>query len=1167
MATYCVFIEDLFNSGMVEFTDKPQGLVTPFCVTKKSGKLRLILDCRDVNQRLKPPPSLALGTGASWSRIHIPAEQQLFIAQSDLKDYFSTLQLPVSLRRLFSLPAVPSILLRQWNVGAEHGGQLPFEGWAHPMLRVIPMGWSWAMWFSQRVHQYQAQLGAGVTIDRVLVDGKAAPDLASGEVLLLPYADNLNIAGTDERRVQEAKDGAVKRLREVGLLVHEELEACNTAQSLGFLIDGKTGRVSPVPDRLYRVQLAFRWLSRRPRVSGRAVQRLLGHAVHFMMLKRSLLSIPRRLYDFIQYAGQRKCRLWTGAAVEAKWLATLLPLCSADLRKQLSGTVTASDASLSGIAVCSKNVEIDDIKSMSSVRENWRYKGRDPASRPRFQALSTGDPFSDVSTVKPIHGVVEDPFELDVNFKEIPIDFMNSEEWSLRFAQHMQYPEHITALEGRGVVASLRHKFRSTNHFGKEHFHLCDNLGMVLALDKGRSSSMSLLRTCRRVCCLLIATGSVLSCRWIPSEINVADHGSRKWESLRIQQAAGGPKKAVDAEGLIREDWPAQHHDAETFACNSESAADWWQSETGSSIESASTNKRRESREETELHEAVNSSGSFSGPNVFGAACSFSGGSNRLHESNAAFQGFCSKPVSSDGHHSEHRQQLHRISERYVCRWKQSGRGHQKPRSSHRPRARLWPKGSPPPGASLLARMAEIRSRGHEASHSNGTGVSPGFEDVGKEPCRSCCDSTADVRGLPASRGGTGSERRGFSHANSCASISQFESTSLGSTGVIKSGALRRDHSTGLKFDAMVGGPLDNKTAGSAKCLDVSHDLPGPQERLDEHPEGNRTASRPRRALSTEAFRSIIRQIDQEQIFAGCEEAWSLVCRLFSETLRSSCKTSSRVPEVAKKDPTKMLSGSETTARQGPKFYHPPAEKDLGIWVVEVFSGSAHLSRAMAQQGFRVAAWDIDSGIGCDVMLVQNLQRLLKFLCEHRIALVWFGMPCQSWSMARRWDGGPPPLRDDSSEIWGRTFVSMKDAEKIQSGNQLLSWTFLMVCILNFWQLPWVVENPWTSRAWKTSPFRHLCSSMATLHQVDYCQYNMPWRKSTGLMTSLFPGLTKILRCCATRNGRCSATHKRHITLSGKDSQGVYWTLRAQPYPKALCRDIAVSLARSYVKG
>ena len=90
-------------------------------------------------------------------------------------------------------------------------------------------------------------------------------------------------------------------------------------------------------------------------MSGKGVQRLLGHAVHFMMLKRYLLSIPLWFYDFVPYAGHRKCRLWTGAAVEAKWMATLLPLCSADRRKQLSSVSAASDASLSGIAVCAKS--------------------------------------------------------------------------------------------------------------------------------------------------------------------------------------------------------------------------------------------------------------------------------------------------------------------------------------------------------------------------------------------------------------------------------------------------------------------------------------------------------------------------------------------------------------------------------------------------------------------------------------------------------------------------------------------------------------------------------------------------------------------------------------------------------------------------------------------
>ena len=348
----------------------------------------------------------------------------------------------------------------------------------------------------------------------------------------MPYADNLNIAGANARRVQEVKDKAVARLKEVGLVVHEELDACSTAQSLGFMVDGRVGEVVPVPDRLHMVQQAFLWMSRRPRVNGKAVQRLLG-AAHFLMLKRDLLSIFRGLYDFVQLASDRKCRLWVSAARQARWIAHLLPLCRADLRKTFSDTLTASDASLSGIAVCTSQDKHNAVLSMGRVRESWRYKVRNSGSRPRRAALESMDTFEDPRTVKPIRFSFEDPFELNENFQEVPHDCLDPELWSLKFAQRMQFSKHITLLEGRGVVAALRHKFRAVQHFGKRHVHLCDNLGMVLALDKGRSSSMGLLRVCRRISCLLIATGSILNCRWIPSELNIADAGSRRWESIR----------------------------------------------------------------------------------------------------------------------------------------------------------------------------------------------------------------------------------------------------------------------------------------------------------------------------------------------------------------------------------------------------------------------------------------------------------------------------------------------------------------------------------------------------------------------------------------------------------------------------------------------------------
>ena len=441
LPTYRGFISDLYKCGMLDFTCKSHWPCHPFLCCQEVWKLRLILDCRETNRMFREPPPLALGTGASWARISVPDKEKLYIAQSDIKDYFYSLQLPVGLRSLFSMPPVPSQLLRQLGVDTSHLPGLDPSGWVHPMLRVVPMGWSWAMWLSQRVHQFQSQLGANIGMDRVLVDGKQSPDLSTGEVLLLPYADNLNIAGTDKRRVQAAKDGAVAQLRQVGLVVHEELDATTTAQSLGFLIDGEAGRVTPIPDRIEKIRLALGWLSKRPRVSGHSIQKILGHVVHFCMLKQPLLSIPRRLYDFVTYAGHRRCRLWAGAAVEARWLRDLLPLVSADLRKPLSGVLTASDASLSGIAVCSRDVQLEDIHSLIKTKEAWRYKGRNPASRPRANFFESEqlDPFTDISTVKPIFPDVVDPYELNEEFVEVSKHLHTSEDWSLRFSQYVQF--------------------------------------------------------------------------------------------------------------------------------------------------------------------------------------------------------------------------------------------------------------------------------------------------------------------------------------------------------------------------------------------------------------------------------------------------------------------------------------------------------------------------------------------------------------------------------------------------------------------------------------------------------------------------------------------------------------------------------------------------------
>ena len=55
----------------------------------------------------------------------------------------------------------------------------------------------------------------------------------------------------------------------------------------------------------------------------------------------------------------------------------------------------------------------------------------------------------------------DDPFELNEQFQDIDPSVMDAQHWREVFAIPMNYPEHITLLEGRGVIAALRHKLRA----------------------------------------------------------------------------------------------------------------------------------------------------------------------------------------------------------------------------------------------------------------------------------------------------------------------------------------------------------------------------------------------------------------------------------------------------------------------------------------------------------------------------------------------------------------------------------------------------------------------------------------------------------------------------------------------------------------------------------
>lgn len=226
-----------------------------------------------------------------------------------------------------------------------------------------------------------------------------------------------------------------------------------------------------------------------------------------------------------------------------------------------------------------------------------------------------------------------------------------------------------------------------------------------------------------------------------------------------------------------------------------------------------------------------------------------------------------------------------------------------------------------------------------------------------------------------------------------------------------------------------------------------------------------------------------------------------------------------------------------------------------GQRMLEVFSGCGRLSKACQHLGLPMFPIDIIHGDGDDVLKPNVRNHIFSLVRQKRVTFVWIGMPCTTFSIARRHDGlGPGPLRSDSYPM-GLPGLSEKDNRKLRQGNALLYFTFELIQLCQRVGVPWALENPDSSRCWITPKLLQLAS---VSHKVtlDFCQYNEPWRKRTTIMYSGWDA-SSLRKLCKGHGNFCSRTGKAHLSLKGVSPSGQFWTLVAQPYPLALVADIA----------
>eukprot|EP00435_Cladocopium_sp_Y103_P009415 s1300_g2.t1 len=225
-----------------------------------------------------------------------------------------------------------------------------------------------------------------------------------------------------------------------------------------------------------------------------------------------------------------------------------------------------------------------------------------------------------------------------------------------------------------------------------------------------------------------------------------------------------------------------------------------------------------------------------------------------------------------------------------------------------------------------------------------------------------------------------------------------------------------------------------------------------------------------------------------------------------------------------------------------------------GSFFLEIFAGQAGLSQAIKARGIAVLPpieIEVNNFVRQSVdVLSPQIKAHLKLLLEAKVIFyIHFGTPCSSFSMARKNDGGPPPLRD-RHHLWGLPGLRPKDREKVRLGTAFMFFTQEMATLCHQLNLSWSVENPASSLLWFMPPMQELAQLPgAKMVTLDMCRFGSAHKKPTSLLASL--DLSALAQLC----DMAERPHQ-HEPLVGTivlDGKQVFRTRLAQVYPEALC--------------
>lgn len=222
-----------------------------------------------------------------------------------------------------------------------------------------------------------------------------------------------------------------------------------------------------------------------------------------------------------------------------------------------------------------------------------------------------------------------------------------------------------------------------------------------------------------------------------------------------------------------------------------------------------------------------------------------------------------------------------------------------------------------------------------------------------------------------------------------------------------------------------------------------------------------------------------------------------------------------------------------------------------GPFFLEIFSGTARLTQQVALLGVPVLP-PIDIEISemvpqpADLLDLGLWDRVMALAHIGAIFFVHLGTPCNTFTAARKLDGGPPPLRSVECPL-GLPGLSPENQSLVTLGNLFVSRSV---------EISLHAEAIFRS-LWQTPAMHHLETSARAMDlDFDQCAFGAPSVKPTRLRVSS----EALQDVCLS----CPGDHEHELLQNQvwdpRRHRMVFRTKLAQEYPHALCATMALAV-------